>query len=45
MTKKKAYDDKLLIGINKQLEERFILVKTGVILDATITDTPRKPKG
>ena len=44
MTQKKAYD-KLLIAINKQLEENSILVKTGVIVDASITDTLRKPKG
>jgi IS5 family transposase len=44
LTQKKAFD-KLLIAINKQLQERSILVNTGVIIDASITDTLRKPKG
>ena len=44
MTKAKAYD-KLLDLINKQLENQQILVRTGVIVDASITDTPRKPRG
>lgn len=44
MTQSKAYD-KLLKAINKQLEKHNIIVKTGVIVDASIVDTPRKPKG
>lgn len=31
--------------INKQLEAHEIIVKTGIKIDATITDSPRKPKG
>ena len=44
MTKAKAYD-KLLNKMNKQLSKHNILVHTGVIVDASITDSPRKPKG
>jgi len=31
--------------INKQLEQHEIVVKTGVKIDASITDSPRKPRG
>gem|GEM_PF-4059383 len=31
--------------MNKQLEKHKIIVKTGVIVDASIIDTPLKPKG
>ena len=31
--------------VNEQLEARHIVVKTGLIVDASITDTPLKPKG
>jgi len=44
LTQKKAFD-KLLIAVNEQLERKDIVVKTGVIVDASITDTLRKPKG
>ena len=44
LTQKGAYD-KLLILINEQLEKKSILVKKGVIVDASVTDSPRKPKG
>ncbi len=44
LTTKKAYN-KLLEAINIQLETKKILVKTGVIIDASVTDSPRKPKG
>lgn len=44
MTQSKAYD-KLLKAMNKQLEKHDIFVKTGVIVDASIVDTSRKPKG
>jgi len=44
MTEAKAYD-KLLNKINKQLLKHHILVNTGVIVDASITDSPRAPKG
>lgn len=35
----------LLTQINKQLEAHHILVKTGVKIDASLTDTLRKPRG
>jgi IS5 family transposase len=44
LTEKKAYD-KILKALNKQLEKHKIIVKTGVILDASIIDSPLKPKG
>jgi IS5 family transposase len=44
MTKRKAYD-KLLKEINNQLIAHGILVKQGILLDASVIDTPRKPKG
>lgn len=44
MTKRKVYD-KLLKEINKQLVKHGILVKQGVLLDASVVDTLRKPKG
>lgn len=43
LTKHNAYD-KLLNAINKQLELNNILVRTGAIIDASIIDTPLKPK-
>ena len=44
MTKRKVYD-KLLKEINKQLVIHGILVKQGILLDASVVDTLRKPKG
>ncbi|MDD3876023.1 MAG: IS5 family transposase [Bacteroidales bacterium] len=44
LTQKNAYD-KLLQIINQQLESKQIIVKQGTIVDASVTDTPRKPKG
>jgi len=44
MTKSKAYDN-LFHEINTQLEAHGIIVKTGAIVDASIVDTPLKPKG
>ena len=44
LTNSGAYE-KLLNEVNKQLEEHNILLRTGVIVDASITDTPRKPRG
>lgn len=44
MTKANAYE-KLLKQFNKQLEKHKILVKTGVIVDASVVDSPLKPKG
>ena len=31
--------------INRQLEAHSIIVKTGAIVDASVIDTPLKPKG
>ncbi len=44
LTKKKAFE-KLLNAINAQLVGHNIIVKQGLIVDAKVTDTPRKPKG
>lgn len=44
LTKKKAYD-KLLNSINEQLIAHEIIVKKGVIVDAKVTDSLRKPRG
>lgn len=44
LTQKRAYD-KLLEAINKQLIAHEIIVKKGVIVDAKVTDTLRKPRG
>lgn len=37
--------EKLLTKINNQLESKQVIVKRGIIVDASVTDTPRKPKG
>lgn len=44
MTKKGAYEE-LFRSINAQLETHGIIVKTGALVDASIIDTPLKPKG
>lgn len=44
MTHKRAFE-KLFKEINRQLEKHGVIVKTGAIIDASITQTPRKPKG
>ena len=44
MTKVKAYEP-LFKEINRQLEAHKIIVKTGAIIDASVIDTPLKPKG
>lgn len=44
LTEKKAYQ-RILKQLNKQLEDHKILVKTGILVDASISDTPLKPKG
>lgn len=44
MTKAGAYE-KLFRQMNKQLEKHKIIVKTGAIVDASVIDTPLKPKG
>ena len=44
MTQAKAYEA-LFQEINRQLEAHGIIVKTGAIVDASVIDTPLKPKG
>jgi IS5 family transposase len=44
LTRKQGYE-KLMELINIQLEEKGILLKKGAIVDASITDSPRKPRG
>ena len=44
MTKAGAYD-LLFKTINIQLESHQIIIKTGAIVDASVIDTPLKPKG
>jgi IS5 family transposase len=44
MTQKNVYE-KLLKELNKQLEKHKIIVKKGAIVDASVIDTPLKPKG
>ena len=44
MTKSGAYE-KIFKLINSQLEERGIIVKKGALVDASVIDTPLKPKG
>jgi IS5 family transposase len=44
MTKAGAYE-KLFNEINRQLEQNKIIVKTGAIVDASVIETPLKPKG
>lgn len=44
LTKAKAYEP-LFKEINRQLEAHSIIIKTGAIIDASVIDTPLKPKG
>ena len=44
LTKQDAFE-KIFEQINDQLESKGLIVKTGAIVDATVTDSPRKPKG
>ena len=44
LTKKAVYE-KLFKVMNKQLEKHRIIVKSGAIVDASIIDTPLRPKG
>lgn len=44
LTKQDAFE-KIFEQINLQLESKGLIVKTGAIVDATVTDSPRKPKG
>ncbi len=44
LTHTKGYE-KIMKALNKQLEAHKIIVKTGAIVDASIIDSPLKPKG
>lgn len=44
LTEKGAFE-KIFKALNKQLDKHKILVKTGAIIDASIIDSPLKPKG
>lgn len=44
LTKTKTFE-KLFSGINAQLEAHNIIIKKGVIVDASVVDTPLRPKG
>jgi IS5 family transposase len=44
MTKQDAYE-KIFEQINEQLESKGLIVKTGALVDASVTESPRKPKG
>jgi len=44
LTKTKTFE-KLSASINEQLEAHNIIVKTGIIVDASVIDTPLRPKG
>lgn len=37
--------DELLAEINRQLEAKGVIVKNGAIVDASVTDSPRRPRG
>ncbi|MCF6224165.1 MAG: IS5 family transposase [Flavobacteriaceae bacterium] len=37
--------EKLFKSINEQLKQHQIIVKTGIIIDASVIDTPLRPKG
>lgn len=44
LTKTKTFE-KLFSSINSQLETHHIIIKTGLIIDASVVDTPLRPKG
>jgi len=44
LTKTKTFE-RLFLSINSQLEAHNIIVKKGVIVDASVIDTPLRPKG
>lgn len=44
LTKKGAYQE-LFRELNRQLEAHQVIIKSGAIIDASITPTPLKPKG
>ena len=37
--------DRLLFEVNRQLSSHHVMVTTGVIVDASMTDSPRRPRG
>lgn len=37
--------DELLTEINRQLEVKGVIIKSGAIVDASVTDSPRRPRG
>ena len=43
LTKKEAFE-KIFEQINAQLENKGLIVKTGAIVDATVTDSPPQPQ-
>ncbi|RRD73458.1 transposase, partial [Alloprevotella sp. OH1205_COT-284] len=38
-------NDQLLFEVNRQLEAAGVIIKSGVIVDASVTDSPRRPRG
>jgi IS5 family transposase len=44
MTEQKAYD-KLLKALNKQLLRHNLIIQTGAMVDASVTQSPRQPRG
>ena len=44
LTKENVFD-KLFRELNKQLEKHKVIIRSGAIIDASITPTPLKPKG
>lgn len=44
LVKSEVYD-RLLSEVNRQLASRHVMVTTGVIVDASVTDSPRRPRG
>src|SRR5438128_4066445 len=44
LTNKDAFE-KIFEKINKALESKGVIVKTGAIVDASVTESPRKPRG
>lgn len=44
LTKKNAYE-KLFQLVNSQLEAHQVIIRTGAIVDASVMDSPRKPRG
>ena len=44
LTLKKGFKP-IMKAVNKQLEKHHVIIRTGVLLDASVTNTLRKPKG